>query len=158
MAEPKPPEVWLWNLLSLTRPSFIFLAHPFQFPLYLFIFWLLPSHHHDSSPSSFSLFFLSISIDVDVDPFRDPRPAPRGYRYAPPIHMHKNHPPSSNIHDLMILLFFLLVFSTAVVACNNLKDTEWISKQDPYVCLEYASSKFRTRTCTGVFFFFLKKN
>uniref|UniRef100_A0A6N2LUZ7 C2 domain-containing protein n=1 Tax=Salix viminalis TaxID=40686 RepID=A0A6N2LUZ7_SALVM len=29
-----------------------------------------------------------------------------------------------------------------------LKDTEWISRQDPYVCVEYASNKFRTRTCT----------
>ncbi|KAK7253200.1 hypothetical protein RIF29_37726 [Crotalaria pallida] len=35
-----------------------------------------------------------------------------------------------------------------VVGCSKLKDTEWISRQDPYVCLEYASSKFRTRTCT----------
>ncbi|KAH6772700.1 Calcium-dependent lipid-binding family protein [Perilla frutescens var. hirtella] len=35
-----------------------------------------------------------------------------------------------------------------VVGCNKLKDTEWISRQDPYVCLEYASTKFRTRTCT----------
>ncbi|KAL8143777.1 hypothetical protein V2J09_016809 [Rumex salicifolius] len=30
----------------------------------------------------------------------------------------------------------------------KLKDTEWISRQDPYVCLEYGSTKFRTRTCT----------
>ncbi|XP_062176809.1 leucine-rich repeat extensin-like protein 3 [Alnus glutinosa] len=35
-----------------------------------------------------------------------------------------------------------------VVGCNKLKDTEWISRQDPYVCLEYGSTKFRTRTCT----------
>ncbi|KAL3814252.1 hypothetical protein ACJIZ3_015520 [Penstemon smallii] len=35
-----------------------------------------------------------------------------------------------------------------VVGCNKLKDTEWISRQDPYVCLEYASTKFRTRTHT----------
>ncbi|XP_075488362.1 elicitor-responsive protein 3-like [Primulina tabacum] len=35
-----------------------------------------------------------------------------------------------------------------VVACTKLKDTEWISRQDPYVCVEYASTKFRTRTCT----------
>uniref|UniRef100_A0A2N9EUN6 C2 domain-containing protein n=1 Tax=Fagus sylvatica TaxID=28930 RepID=A0A2N9EUN6_FAGSY len=35
-----------------------------------------------------------------------------------------------------------------VVGCNKLKDTEWISRQDPYVCVEYGSSKFRTRTCT----------
>ncbi|KAL2477281.1 Calcium-dependent lipid-binding (CaLB domain) family protein [Forsythia ovata] len=35
-----------------------------------------------------------------------------------------------------------------VVSCTKLKDTEWISRQDPYVCLEYASTKYRTRTCT----------
>ncbi|GLJ28630.1 hypothetical protein SUGI_0564230 [Cryptomeria japonica] len=35
-----------------------------------------------------------------------------------------------------------------VVGCNRLRDTEWISRQDPYVCLEYANSKFRTKTCT----------
>ncbi|CAI9769964.1 unnamed protein product [Fraxinus pennsylvanica] len=35
-----------------------------------------------------------------------------------------------------------------VVGCTKLKDTEWISRQDPYVCLEYASTKYRTRTCT----------
>ncbi|KAK2991560.1 hypothetical protein RJ640_016595, partial [Escallonia rubra] len=34
------------------------------------------------------------------------------------------------------------------VGCSKLKDTEWISRQDPYVCLEYGNSKFRTRTCT----------
>ncbi|XP_073042483.1 elicitor-responsive protein 3-like isoform X2 [Primulina eburnea] len=36
-----------------------------------------------------------------------------------------------------------------VVGCNKLRNTEWISRQDPYVCLEYASSKHRTRTCYG---------
>ncbi|KAJ8619872.1 hypothetical protein MRB53_028401 [Persea americana] len=35
-----------------------------------------------------------------------------------------------------------------VVGCTNLKKTEWISRQDPYVCVEYANTKFRTRTCT----------
>ncbi|XP_014520586.1 pollen-specific leucine-rich repeat extensin-like protein 3 [Vigna radiata var. radiata] len=35
-----------------------------------------------------------------------------------------------------------------VVSCSKLKDTEWISRQDPYVCIEYGSTKFRTRTCT----------
>ncbi|WOH13908.1 hypothetical protein DCAR_0933421 [Daucus carota subsp. sativus] len=39
------------------------------------------------------------------------------------------------------------VLEVTVVGCTKLKDTEWISRQDPYVCLEYASSKFRTRTC-----------
>lgn len=42
-----------------------------------------------------------------------------------------------------------------VVSCSKLKDTEWISRQDPYVCLEYASTKFRTRTCTGSFLLIL---
>ncbi|KAJ8571076.1 hypothetical protein K7X08_038048 [Anisodus acutangulus] len=40
------------------------------------------------------------------------------------------------------------ILEVTVVACNKLKDTEWISRQDPYVCLEYGSSKYRTRTCT----------
>eukprot|EP00252_Welwitschia_mirabilis_P004562 TRINITY_DN14883_c0_g1_i1.p1 TRINITY_DN14883_c0_g1~~TRINITY_DN14883_c0_g1_i1.p1 ORF type:complete len:250 (-),score=50.89 TRINITY_DN14883_c0_g1_i1:497-1246(-) len=35
-----------------------------------------------------------------------------------------------------------------VVGCSRLRDTEWFSRQDPYVCLEYASSRFRTKTCT----------
>ncbi|XP_047950715.1 elicitor-responsive protein 3 [Salvia hispanica] len=40
------------------------------------------------------------------------------------------------------------LLEVTVVGCNKLKDTEWISRQDPYVFLEYGSSKFRTRTCT----------
>lgn len=40
------------------------------------------------------------------------------------------------------------LLEVTVVACSKLKDTEWISRQDPYVCLEYASTKYRTRTCT----------
>ncbi|KAL5707056.1 hypothetical protein ACHQM5_025152 [Ranunculus cassubicifolius] len=40
------------------------------------------------------------------------------------------------------------LLEVTVVAGNKLKDTEWISRQDPYVCLEYGSQKFRTRTCT----------
>ncbi|KAI3938340.1 hypothetical protein MKW98_015239 [Papaver atlanticum] len=40
------------------------------------------------------------------------------------------------------------LLEVTVVGCNKLKDTEWISRQDPYVCLEYGSSKSRTRTCT----------
>ncbi|KAG2704576.1 hypothetical protein I3760_05G009400 [Carya illinoinensis] len=40
------------------------------------------------------------------------------------------------------------LLEVTVVACHKLKDTEWISKQDPYVCLEYGSTKFSTKTCT----------
>ncbi|KAL9231730.1 hypothetical protein vseg_006919 [Gypsophila vaccaria] len=40
------------------------------------------------------------------------------------------------------------LLEVTVVGCMKLKDTEWISRQDPYVCLEYAHTKFRTRTCT----------
>ncbi|KAF3949680.1 hypothetical protein CMV_024479 [Castanea mollissima] len=39
------------------------------------------------------------------------------------------------------------ILEVTVVGCNKLKDTEWISKQDPYVCLEYSSAKYRTKTC-----------
>ncbi|MCO5604962.1 hypothetical protein L7F22_059137 [Adiantum nelumboides] len=35
-----------------------------------------------------------------------------------------------------------------VIGCNKLKDTEWLSRQDPYVVLEYAGTRFRTRTDT----------
>lgn len=40
------------------------------------------------------------------------------------------------------------LLDVTVVACNKLRDTELFSRQDPYVCLEYANSRFRTRTCT----------
>ncbi|KAL6211747.1 hypothetical protein ACLB2K_016970 [Fragaria x ananassa] len=40
------------------------------------------------------------------------------------------------------------LLEVTIVGCNKLKDTEWISRQDPYVCFEYANSKFRTRTHT----------
>ncbi|KAM0028584.1 putative C2 domain-containing protein [Helianthus debilis subsp. tardiflorus] len=35
-----------------------------------------------------------------------------------------------------------------VVGCNKLKDTTWFSRQDPYVCVEYGSTRNRTRVCT----------
>ncbi|KAJ8763458.1 hypothetical protein K2173_002341 [Erythroxylum novogranatense] len=40
------------------------------------------------------------------------------------------------------------LLEVTVVGCTKLKDTEWVSRQDPYVCLEYGSNKVRTRTCT----------
>ncbi|XP_022745884.1 protein SRC2 homolog [Durio zibethinus] len=40
------------------------------------------------------------------------------------------------------------LLEVTVVGCNKLKDTEWISRQDPYVRLEYGTNKYRTRTCT----------
>ncbi|CAN1854504.1 Elicitor-responsive protein 3 [Linum perenne] len=40
------------------------------------------------------------------------------------------------------------LLEVTVVGCTKLKDTEWISRQDPYVCVEYGSTKSRTRTCT----------
>ncbi|XP_074578930.1 elicitor-responsive protein 3-like [Curcuma longa] len=40
------------------------------------------------------------------------------------------------------------ILEVTVVGCSNLRDTELFSRQDPYVCIEYANSKFRTRTCT----------
>ncbi|KAI3769919.1 hypothetical protein L6452_01033 [Arctium lappa] len=39
------------------------------------------------------------------------------------------------------------LLEVTVVSCNNLKDAEWISTQDPYVCVEYGSNRFSTRTC-----------
>ncbi|KAI5071286.1 hypothetical protein GOP47_0013537 [Adiantum capillus-veneris] len=35
-----------------------------------------------------------------------------------------------------------------VIGCKNLKNTEWISRQDPYVILEYAGNNYRTNTDT----------
>ncbi|KAF8110382.1 hypothetical protein N665_0085s0107 [Sinapis alba] len=40
------------------------------------------------------------------------------------------------------------VLEVTVVGCQKLKDTEWFSRQDPYVVLEYSSTRHRTRTCT----------
>lgn len=48
---------------------------------------------------------------------------------------------------------FVILFLDAVVGCNKLKDTEWISRQDPYAIVEYGSNKSRTRTCTGMLSF-----
>ncbi|KAG0558534.1 hypothetical protein KC19_10G035300 [Ceratodon purpureus] len=40
------------------------------------------------------------------------------------------------------------ILDLTVVGCYNLKDTEWFSRQDPYVVIEYSGQKFRTRTDT----------
>ncbi|KAJ0773592.1 putative C2 domain-containing protein [Helianthus annuus] len=40
------------------------------------------------------------------------------------------------------------LLEVTVVGCNKLKDTEWISRQDPYVCVDYGNTRNRTRVCT----------
>ncbi|XP_022030746.1 elicitor-responsive protein 1 [Helianthus annuus] len=40
------------------------------------------------------------------------------------------------------------LLEVTVVGCNKLKDTTWFSRQDPYVCVEYGSTRNRTRVCT----------
>ncbi|CAH8274389.1 unnamed protein product [Arabidopsis lyrata] len=40
------------------------------------------------------------------------------------------------------------ILEVTVVGCQKLKDTEWFSRQDPYVVIEYSSTRHRTRTCT----------
>ncbi|XP_015693843.1 extensin [Oryza brachyantha] len=40
------------------------------------------------------------------------------------------------------------VLEVRVTGCRKLRDTEFFSRQDPYVCIEYATTKVRTRTCT----------
>ncbi|KAH0871620.1 hypothetical protein HID58_078642, partial [Brassica napus] len=40
------------------------------------------------------------------------------------------------------------ILEVTVVGCQKLKDTEWFSRQDPYVVLEYSGTRHRTRTCT----------
>ncbi|KAF8410114.1 hypothetical protein HHK36_002636 [Tetracentron sinense] len=57
--------------------------------------------------------------------------------------MYQHPTPSMSISGIQGQLL-----EVTVVGCNKLKDTEWISRQDPYVCLEYGSSNFRTKTCT----------
>ncbi|EEF52354.1 protein SRC2 homolog [Ricinus communis] len=41
-----------------------------------------------------------------------------------------------------------LPLEVTVVGCCNLDDKEWLSRQDPYVSLEYGGAKYRTKTCT----------
>uniref|UniRef100_A0A0E0Q0M3 C2 domain-containing protein n=1 Tax=Oryza rufipogon TaxID=4529 RepID=A0A0E0Q0M3_ORYRU len=40
------------------------------------------------------------------------------------------------------------ILEVRVTGCRKLRDTEFFTRQDPYVCIEYATNKFRTRTCT----------
>ncbi|KAL5072439.1 hypothetical protein RYX36_011423 [Vicia faba] len=56
--------------------------------------------------------------------------------------------PSKSLVNTVRFILWGQPLEVTVVSCAKLKDTEWISRQDPYVCLEYASTKFRTRTCT----------
>lgn len=49
------------------------------------------------------------------------------------------------------LIVLVLVCCSPVVGCRNLSDKEWFSRQDPYVVVEYANNRFRTRTDTGMF-------
>ncbi|KAK6241098.1 hypothetical protein SCA6_006487 [Theobroma cacao] len=55
---------------------------------------------------------------------------------------------SSSYHSMSVSGIQGQLLEVTVVGCNKLKDTEWISRQDPYVCLEYGNTKYRTRTCT----------
>ncbi|KAL6603781.1 hypothetical protein ACP70R_044142 [Stipagrostis hirtigluma subsp. patula] len=41
-----------------------------------------------------------------------------------------------------------LILEVRVTGCRKLRDTEFFSRQDPYVVLDYATTKLRTRTCT----------
>ncbi|XP_051203148.1 C2 and GRAM domain-containing protein At1g03370-like [Lolium perenne] len=40
------------------------------------------------------------------------------------------------------------ILELRVTGCRKLRDTEIFSRQDPYVIVEYANTKLRTRTCT----------
>ncbi|KAI7737296.1 hypothetical protein M8C21_032581 [Ambrosia artemisiifolia] len=53
---------------------------------------------------------------------------------------HHHHYPSIAHHGNFLEI--------TVVGCHKLRDKEWISRQDPYVCVEYGSSRNRTRVCT----------
>jgi hypothetical protein len=52
-------------------------------------------------------------------------------------------PPRTQLAEFLVLVF-------AVTGCSRLRDTEIFSRQDPYVIVEYANTKLRTRTCTGI--------
>ncbi|CAN6216206.1 unnamed protein product [Urochloa humidicola] len=41
-----------------------------------------------------------------------------------------------------------LILEVRITGCRKLRDTEFFTRQDPYVVLEYATTKLRTRTCT----------
>uniref|UniRef100_A0A804R5E2 C2 domain-containing protein n=1 Tax=Zea mays TaxID=4577 RepID=A0A804R5E2_MAIZE len=41
-----------------------------------------------------------------------------------------------------------LILEVRVTGCRKLRDTEFFTRQDPYVVVEYATTKLRTRTCT----------
>ncbi|XP_057464925.1 leucine-rich repeat extensin-like protein 3 [Actinidia eriantha] len=62
--------------------------------------------------------------------------------------MYHSSTPSSAYPKMSITGVQGQLLELTVVGCNKLKDTEWISRQDPYVCLDYGSTKYRTRTCT----------
>jgi hypothetical protein len=62
------------------------------------------------------------------------------------FHHSYNQPSSSSMSHVSGIQGQLL--EVTVVGCTKLKDTEWISRQDPYVIVEYGSNKSRTRTCT----------
>uniref|UniRef100_A0A5B7BX78 Putative extensin-like n=1 Tax=Davidia involucrata TaxID=16924 RepID=A0A5B7BX78_DAVIN len=62
--------------------------------------------------------------------------------------MYQSSAPSSAYPSMSMTGIQGRLLEVTVVGCNKLKDTEWISRQDPYVFLEYGSTKFRTRTCT----------
>lgn len=111
-----------------------------------------PTHQKEKvflrSELSIFVHLLLFSGPIHVDnAFWNTRPPAWGYRFV----MTQSHSSSKHLslhlRNGWIMMGFC--FSLAVVGCNKLKNTEWISRQDPYVCLEYANTKFRTRTCTG---------
>ncbi|KAM0036079.1 putative C2 domain-containing protein [Helianthus debilis subsp. tardiflorus] len=59
--------------------------------------------------------------------------------YVPSATPNHHHPPMPHHTNLLEI---------TVVGCHKLKDTEWIARQDPYVCVEYGNTRNRTRVCT----------
>ncbi|XP_023754756.1 protein SRC2 [Lactuca sativa] len=67
--------------------------------------------------------------------------------------MYNNQPsiPSASYHHHQPMANHRIhgnVLEVNVICCYKLKDTEWISRQDPYVCVEYGNNRSRTRTNT----------
>ncbi|WCJ17758.1 Calcium-dependent lipid-binding (CaLB domain) family protein [Euphorbia peplus] len=61
---------------------------------------------------------------------------------------HPQHTSSSSQYPSSVYGIQGQLLEVTVVGCTKLKDTEWISRQDPYVIVEYGGKKSRTRTCT----------
>ncbi|KAL5708531.1 hypothetical protein ACHQM5_019319 [Ranunculus cassubicifolius] len=62
-----------------------------------------------------------------------------------------NNVQRAHVGDSMLWLTEEMLIETEVEGYYNMKDKSWHSGQDPYVAIEYESTKFKTTTC-GMYF------